>query len=179
MNYWMIATALLALLAVVLLAVCARQRRQIEARRAQQSDADALRREQYAPRNENLRLRGENVAIHRALEAEQDHGDHLQDALEVQQTRTEEALRRADRADARRIEAEKSAAAAGMRARLLESQCDQLQKEQLAQERLYQDILKEREETIARLQDQQKRRPRKRNDVLDQQISLNDLLKEA
>ena len=82
-------------------------------------------------------------------------------------------------ADARRIETEKAVAAAEMRARLLKGHCDRLQKEQLTQEQLYQDILKEREETISKLQDQPKRRPRKRNDVLDQQISLNDLLKEV
>ena len=52
--------------------------------------------------------------------------------------------------------------------------------EQLAQEQLYQDIIRERDETIAKLQEgQQKRRPRRKPGVLDQQITLNDILKGA
>ena len=179
MNYWIIAAVLLALTVAALLVVCARQRRQIDAQRVRQNDAETLQREQYALRDENVRLRRENAALHRALEAEQGRSDRLEDALHDQRIRTEEAVQRADRADARRIETEKAVAAAEMRARLLEGHCDRLQKEQLTQEQLYQDILKEREETISKLQDQPKRRPRKRNDVLDQQISLNDLLKEV
>ena len=68
--------------------------------------------------------------------------------------------------------------AARMRADLLEGQLTQLQKEQRAQEQLYQDILRDRDDTIARFQDQhQKRRARKKAETLDQQISINDILK--
>ena len=47
-----------------------------------------------------------------------------------------------------------------------------------AQELLYQDILREHEETIARMQEPAKRRTKKKPEIFDQQITLNDLLGE-
>ena len=66
-----------------------------------------------------------------------------------------------------------------MRIELLERQIERSQQEFLSSERLYQNILQEQEQTIARLQDQQKRRARRKPEVLEQQISINDLLDDA
>lgn len=174
----MIAAILLALTAVVLTAVCIRQHRELEDVRARQEDAESFRQDAAVLRGENARWRRENAVLHRALQNEQAHSDDLERALADQQHCIEDAERRADQANARRIEAERAVSAARMRADLLEGQLTQLQKEQRAQEQLYQDILRDRDDTIARFQDQhQKRRARKKAETLDQQISISDILK--
>ena len=66
-----------------------------------------------------------------------------------------------------------------MRVELLERQIERSQQEFLSSERLYQNILQEQEQTITRLQDQQKRRARRKPEVLEQQISIKDLLDDA
>lgn len=174
----MIAAILLALTAVVLAAVCIRQHRELEDARAQQENAESFRQDAAVLRGENARWRRENAALHRALQNEQAHSDDVECALIDQQRRAEDAERRADQANARRIEAERAVSAGRMRTDLLEGQLTQLQKEQRAQEQLYQDILRDRDDTIARLQDQhQKRRARKKAEALDQQITISDILK--
>lgn len=178
MNFWMIAAILLALAAAVLAVVCIRQHGKLEAARAQQENAESFRRDAAVLRGENARWRRENAALHRALENEQAYSDDMERALADQQRCIEEAERRADQANARRIEAERAVSAGRMRADLLEGQLTQLQKEQRAQEQLYQDILRDRDDVIARLQDQhQKRRARKKAEALDQQITISDILK--
>jgi hypothetical protein len=84
---------------------------------------------------------------------------------------------RARRAEARRTEAEKEVYASRMRMNQLEQQLLQAHQEQLAQEQLYQDIIRDRDLTIARLQENpQKRRAKKKIEALEQQITLDDIL---
>lgn len=174
----MIAAILLAPTTAVLAAVCIRQRNHLAQARMRQEDADAFRREAAVLRGENARWRRENAALHRALQAEQAHADDVERALIHAQRLADDAGRRADQANIRRIDAERAISAGKMRTDLLEKQLTQLQREQRAQEQLYQDILRDRDDTIARLQDQhQKRRSRKKGEALEQQITINDILK--
>lgn len=176
----MIVSAVLALAAAGLAGLCHQQRNELLRQKEQEADAEALRQEVKRIRNDNARRRREIAALHRALEAEQEHSDDLELALEEQRERTLQAEKGIEQADARRIETEKEASAGRMRAGLLERQLKEAHEEQLAQEQLYQDIIRERDETIAKLQEgQQKRRPRRKPGVLDQQITLNDILKGA
>ena len=178
MNFWMIAAILLALTAAVLAVACIRAHGKLEDARAQREDAESFRRDVAILRGENARWRRENAALHRALENEQAHSDDLERALIEQQRRAEDAERRADQANARRIEADRAVSAGRMRADLLEGQIAQLQREQRVREQLYQVILRDRDDAIARLQDQhQKRRIRKKSEALDQQITISDILK--
>ncbi len=86
------------------------------------------------------------------------------------------ADQRTQSAEAHRIAADRDAAAANMRATLLENQLDRLQKEQAEQEQIYQDILREREDELARLREAHRPRARRKAEALDQQISLDELL---
>lgn len=174
----MIAAISLALTTAVLTAVCIRQRNHLTQARVLQEDADAFRREAAVLRSENARRRRENAALHRALQDEQSHADDVERALIQAQRLADDAERRADQANVRRIDAERAISAGKIRTDLLEKQLTQLQREQRAQEQLYQDILRDRDDTIARLQDQQqKRRNRRKGEVLEQQITINDILK--
>lgn len=146
----------------------------MEHRRA---DAEALQREMSELRYGELRAQRENEALLRALEQEERYADDMERELDAMEARMAAADRRAGEEEDRRIAAEKNVSAAQMKIALLERQIQSLEDEQLAQERLYQDILREREETIRRLQDgRSKRRMRKKPDILDRQISILDLL---
>lgn len=178
MNGWIIAAAALAALCGFLIARGARLKNQLQSRDSGAQELDVLRQELYAARCGEARRRRENAAIHRALQAEQRRNDELQQALDLQADQLAGAERRASEEEARRIAAEKSVSAVQMKVGLLEKQIETLEREQLAQEELYQDILRDREETIDRLQESHARRKiRRRPDILDQQISFNDLLK--
>ena len=180
MNYWIIVSAALALACIALIIINRQQRGELLQRREQELDTDELRRQTSRIRSDNARRRREIAALHRALEAEQDHSDALECALEELRTRISDAEQRAEQADARRIGLEKEIAAGRMRAGLLEQQLRQAMEEQNAQEQLYQDIIRERDETIVRLQDAQpKRKPRKKPEILGQQITLGEILKGA
>lgn len=146
--------------------------------REQQTDAGAFEREMDRLRSDNLRRRRETASLQRALEQEQDRSDAFEDALRQCEGRLRDAEDRLNTEERKRIAAEKEVYAGQMRAGLLERQLRQAVEEQTAQEQLYQDILKEREETIAKLQEQQRHRPRKKNVILDQQVTLSDILKE-
>ena len=159
----MIAAILLALTTAVLTVICIRQRYHLAQARSLQDDADSFRREAAVLRGENARWRRESAALHRALQAEQAHADDMERARIHAQHLADDAERRADQANRRRIDAERAISAGKMRNDLLEKQLTQLQREQRAQEQLYQDILRDRDDTIARLQvQQQKRRNRKK-----------------
>lgn len=173
----MIVAAVLAAVCAVLAANCVRLNRSLQQQDAQASEAEELRREIRAVRGEDVRRRREIAVLRRALEDEQENSDALAQDLEYAEEQLREAVRLAEQADARRILAEKDVSAQRMRNDLLEKKIDQLNREQFNQEKLYQDILKERDAQIARLQDgQPKRRSRKKPDVLDDQVSLDDLI---
>lgn len=174
---WMIVAAVLAAACAVLAANCVRLNRSLQQQDAQASEAEELRREIRAVRGEDVRRRREIAVLRRALEDEQENSDALAQDLEYAEEQLREAVRLAEQADARRILAEKDVSAQRMRNDLLEKKIDQLNREQFNQEKLYQDILKERDAQIARLQDgQPKRRARRKPDVLDDQVSLDDLI---
>lgn len=177
MNYWIIISVLLAMAAVFVTVVYRQQRRQLLQMKERESDVGTFEREVDRLRADNLRRRREAASMQRALEQEQDRSDAFEDALRQCEDRLRDAENRLDAAERRRIQAEKEASAGQMRAGLLEKQLKQALAEQSAQEQLYQDILKEREETIAKLQEQQRPRSRKKAAVLDQQVTLNDILK--
>lgn len=177
MYVWIIVAAALAVACAVLAVRCAGLNRRLQEQDAQAADADVLRREIRVVRGEDVRRRREIASLRRALEDEQDNSDALAQDLEYAEEKLREAVRLAEQADARRIRVEKDVSAQRMRAELLEKQIAQLNQEQINQEKLYQDILKDRDAQIARLQESQpKRKARKKPDVLDDQVSLDDLL---
>lgn len=177
MNIWMIIAAALAAACAALSAVCIHKTTQLKEQAARAVDAEELRHEIRVVRGEDVLRRREIAALHRALDEEQDRSDAILQELEDVYDQARAAEARAEQADARRIRAEKEVYASRMRTDLLEKQIAQLQTEQINQEKLYQDILRERDAQISRLQENQpKRRPRKRTDVLDQQVSLEDVL---
>lgn len=176
MNYWIIITGVLILICIFLATVYRQQRRQLLSLKQQDSDASTLQREVDRLRTDSLRRRRENASMQRELEQEQDRNDALEEDLNRCMHQLEESQRHLAASDKRRIEAEKSVYAERIRRDLLEGELKQARAELTAQEKLYQDILKEREETIVRLQEQH-RRPKKKVPVMEQQISLNDILK--
>ena len=178
MNVWIIVAVALAAICCGLAAVCIRQQNQLRMHEADAQGLEGLRRALNAARYEVSRRRRENAALHRALEAEQRRSDGLERELESQLDRIADAEHRAAFAETRRIQVEKNISAGQMKASLLEKKLEEMEKEQLAQEQLYQDILREREETISKFQEaHSKHKPRRKPDALDQQITLNDLLK--
>ena len=92
----------------------------------------------------------------------------------------EELQRAADRvaqAENRRTVAEKEIFASRMRLDQFQQQLKQAHDEQRAQEQLYQDIIYDRDQTITQLQEKlHKRSKKKKPEILDQQITLDDLL---
>lgn len=177
MNYWMIVSVLLALVCAGTCIVYIQQRKELLLRKEHDGEPEQLRQEIDHYRRENVSLRRETAALYRALEDEQKYSDELDREFDEQYERLVHAEQRAERAEARRTEAEKEIYAGRMRANLLERQLKELQDNQLAQEQLYQDIIRERDLTIAKLQESQpKRRPKKKPDILEQQVTLEDLL---
>lgn len=178
LNIWTIAAIVFAVLCGLLAAAAARMNRQLRQQESDVQEQEELRRELQAARHDEMRRRRENGALHRALEAERRYSAELEQALNLQTEQVAEAERLADIAEKRRIAAEKDLSANQMKIRLLERQIDELEAGQLTQDQIYQELLRDHEMTIAHLQDQQKRRTsRRKSDILDQQISLNDLLK--
>lgn len=173
---WMIIAALLAFACAVLAVQYISLNRHLQQQNEQAADVEALRREIRAVRGEDVRRRREIASLRRALEEEQANSDALAQDLEYAEDKLREAIRLAEQADARRIRTEKDVSAHRMRADLLEKQIAQLNQEQINQEKLYQDILRERDAQIARLQESQpKRKVRRKPDVLEDQISLDEL----
>lgn len=174
MIYWIIAAALLALGCAVVGARCVRQRRMLAERDAEN---ERLRIEADGIRRENVDMRREIAALCRDVEEEQRYSDQLNEELDAQFQRLLDAEQRAERAEMRRTDAEKEIYAGRMRAEQLQQQLRQAHDEQLAQEQLYQDIIRERDQTIAALQDRlHKRHKKKKTEVLDRQITLDDIL---
>jgi len=161
-----------------LICVCIRCGRELKRRIAREEEVAQLQQALYSARSECARCHREIDALKSDVEEEQARSDGFEAAYHNQLALTERACQQVRREEARRIEAEKSVYAGRMRIDLLEKEVSALQREQTAQELLYQDILRDREETIARLQEPTKKRIRKRPEVLDQQITLNDLLGE-
>lgn len=174
MNYWIVAAAAALAACVAVGVLCTRLRGQLK---RLEEDAQQLRIEIDGIRRENVDFRREIAALCRELEDEQHYSDQLNQDLDDQYRQLLEAEQRAERAESRRTDAEKEIYAGRMRAEQLQQQLRQAHDEQLAQEQLYQDIIRDRDKTIARLQERSlKLRPKKKKDVLDQQITLDDLL---
>ena len=178
MNGWMIATSVLAAVLIVLLCVCLYLISRLRESRSGADELTSLQQALYSARSECVRCRRELDEAYDDLEEEQARSVSFESAYFNQLALTEQALQRVQVEEARRIEAEKSVYAGRMRIGLLEKEVATLQSEQTAQELLYQDILREHEETIARMQEPAKRRTKKKPEIFDQQITLNDLLGE-
>lgn len=177
LNYWMIAAIALAVGCAALLAALIRANARVSLQEAQRNDNDALRQELNNLRGEVARRRREAAGLHHALEEERKYSDALDRDIDELEMLLSQSKSRIDAADAQRIETEKQVHAGRMRIGLLERQVSELQNGQLAQEQMYRDILREKEEIIAKLQKtQSKQRPKRKNDVLDQQITLSDIL---
>ena len=112
----------------------------------------------------------------RELDSERRYVDDLERVIEGKNLELQRADERVESAENRRTDAEKEIYARRMQIDQLQQQLDQAHESQLAQERLYQDIIFDRDQTIARLQEKMnKRGKKKKNEVLDQQITLDDL----
>ena len=178
MNGWMIATGVLAVAFIALLCITLHMHRKLRESESGAVELTSLQQALYSARSDCVRCRRELDDVYDDLEEEQARSVSFESAYFNQLALTEQAMQQARTEEARRIETEKSVYAGRMRIGLLEKEVAALQSEQTAQELLYQDILREHEETIARLQEPAKRKPRKKPDMLDQQITLNDLLEE-
>jgi len=172
----MFVSVALALACAGLAAVCILLNSRVNQTGQQETGIGDAERELYELRADNTRRRREVAALLRELQEEQERSDAFEDAYVRQKRFSDQLKLRVEQADSRRIESEKEVFAGRMRIQLLEEQVSTLEREQVAQEQLYQDILREREETLARLQDQQqKKRPRKKNEVSEEQITFDDL----
>jgi len=174
--YWMIAAAVLALGCAALGIFCGLLKRQLRTRTDQESAVAELEREVRIARGGDIRRRREIARLHQALDEEEAAVDALTEETERLREALEESERRTRAAELRRTAAEKEIYAGQMKLRLLEKQAEDTEQAMRAQEQLYQDILREREAAIARLQEGQKRKQRKKPEVLEQQITLDDLL---
>lgn len=174
--YWIIAAAVLAAACAGLACLCVRLRRRAAGLAQQLNDGEAMRRELRALQEINARRLQDAGSLRRALQSAQDHAAALKESMDDLRSQLRYADQRAQSAEARRIAADRDAAAANMRATLLENQLDRLQKEQAEQEQIYQDILREREDELARLRETHRPRARRKAEALDQQISLDELL---
>ena len=175
----MIAVATLLFIIVALSIAFAHQRSEVQRLRGVEERARKNEEELQFLREENVRQRREAASIERALNAQQQRTEDLLDELDEMDRALERAQQRIRNAEARMSDAEKDVFASRMRVGQLEKQLEKARREQLNQDRIYQDILRERDDTIARLQEAQpRRRTKKKIDVLDQQITLNDILGE-
>lgn len=174
MNVWMASAAIAVAACIIVLAVCIRQRMRIAQLEA---ELQQLRIELEGIRRENVDFRREIAGLCRDLEEEQQYSDQLSEELDKQYQLLLEAEQRVERAEIRRTDAEKEIYAGRMRAEQLQQQLRQAHMEQMAQEQLYQDIIRDRDATIAQMQEKhRKHRLKKKKEVLDQQISFDDLL---
>lgn len=175
---WIIAVTALATLCIALIVAYERLKGKIQQQTEDTAERDSLRAEIRRLRMDDVRRRRELTAMDRELDAQQLQYDELSAEFTHLRQQAEAAEHRAQMAERRRIATEKDLSASQMKLRLLETQYEELKGNQLAQEQLYQDILREKEELIERLQEAPKRRPRKKTDVIADQITLNDLLSE-
>lgn len=170
-NYWMIASMVLALafIAACIMLLCQWKRMRAE-REQSQAEAEHLR-------AENIDLRRELSALEREFEEEQQYSDSLNEEIDAQKEELQRAAERVTQAEIRRTDAEKEIYAGRMRLDQLQQQLKQSHEEQRAQEQLYQDIIHDRDQTITQLQDKLHKRSRKKKpEILDQQITLDDIL---
>ena len=174
--YWIIAAAALAAACAGLIWRCARLRRQIGALEERLAGAEASRRELRALQDVNARRLQDAGSLRRALQSARARADALEDSLDDLRGQLRYAGQRAQSAEERRAAADRDAAAANLRATLLENQLDRLQREQREQGQIYQDILREREEELSRLREARRPRGRRRGDVLDRQVTLEEWL---
>lgn len=180
MIYWTIAVSVLGVGCIALGIACGWMRAQLHFLDRRDGEAEELRRELDTARGGELQFRRESAGLRRALEAADARQADAEQELAAWQQRALEAEARAERAESRRIAAEKDVYAGRMRADMLEKEIGELELAMENQERMYQDILRERDRTLAQLQqDAPKRRPRKKPDVLDEQITLNDILADS
>lgn len=174
MKYWILTAALAGIACLSAVAVCIHQHRRLK---HQEEELQQLHMEIDGIRRENVELRREIARLCRELEDEQQYSNQLNKDLDDQYQQLLDALDRAERAESRRTDAEKEIYAGRMRAEQLQQQLKQSHEEQLNQERLYQDIISDRDRTIETLQDKlHKRRKKKRNETIERQITLDDLL---
>lgn len=171
MNNWMIASIALAAAFIAASVYLLIKRKRMRAERMQhQQEIEQLR-------GENIGFRREIGALERELDAEQRYSDSLKQEIEDQKEELLRAAERVSNAESRRTDAEKEIFASRMRLDQLQQQLKQAHEEQRAQEHLYQDIIYDRDQTITQLQEKLHKRSRKKKpEILDQQITLDDLL---
>ena len=183
MNPWIAVSALLLLLSAFIATVWLVQQNRWRARlndmeqRVQTAEARQMR------VSEDLRRRTRDIARLRSrLRQEQDRSDRFEEMSQLKDARCYALEQRLAEAERLRVEADKGAEAARMRENLLERQRASLKREnslmlseQQEQERVYQDIIRDRDETIQRLMGDRQRRSRKHS-VLDNQVTLDEIL---
>jgi len=126
-------------------------------------------------RAENIDLRREVSALERDYESEKQYSESLEQKIDAQNEEIQRFTERVTQAENRRTDAEKEIFASRMRLEQLQNQLRRSRDEQNAQELLYQDIIRDRDQTISNLQDRLHKRKKKKPEVLDQQITLEDL----
>ena len=119
MLYWIIAAAVLAAACAGLACLCVRLRRQAAGLAQQLNDDEAMRRELRALQEINARRLQDAGSLRRALQSAQDHAAALKESMDDLRSQLRYADQRAQSAEARRIAADRDAAAANMRATLL------------------------------------------------------------
>ncbi len=177
MLYWILAAT--GLICAIAVGIAIWQRRRIGQYEARDAECEQIRIDIEGIRRENIDLRREIAALNRDLDEEQAYSDSLAEEIDHQQAQLQHAMQRAENAETRRTDAEKEIYAGRMRISQLEQQLKQAYKEQANQEQLYQDIIRDRDQTIQKLQENSPKRRKKKPDILDQQITLDDIMKEA
>ncbi|MBQ8088724.1 MAG: hypothetical protein IJ074_02675 [Clostridia bacterium] len=183
MSSWMIISTILLLACAVLAVLWLREQRDKQFHIQQlYNDIRALERSVSRLKNDQARRGQELALLRRELELERERGDSLVTESGDRTALYQEAVERAQSEEKRRIEAERGISAMKMREELLEKQRVELkrQKEELLveqneQARVFQEILHDQEETIARLQGAQAKKKRKPA-VLEQQVTLDEVL---
>ena len=169
MDYWMIASIALgtAFVAACIVLICQGRRMKRE-RMLFQQETDQLR-------GENIGFRREVGALEREFEEEKRYSESLEQKIDAQNEELQRMSDRVTQAENRRTDAEKEVYARRMQIEQLQNQLQQSHAEQTAQEQLYQDIIRDRDQTISNLQEKLHKRKKKKTEILDQQITLEDL----
>lgn len=183
MNAWMIAAIVFLLTAVVLGILLAMEMRNGELRTRQlENDNRALQRQASRLKTGEQRRQEEMTLLKRELALQLDKAAQMEQEGGERAERYREVVERAQREEKRRMQAERELNAMRMREEQLEQQREALSHEKATliverreQQHMYEEIIRENEDTIVRLQSQNQKRKRK-IDVLEDQVTLNDLL---
>ncbi|MBE5806826.1 MAG: hypothetical protein E7317_00580 [Clostridiales bacterium] len=184
MNFWMIATIVLALACIVLAILWIQEQRSGELHARQlENERRASERSLTRLKSDQARRAEEMALLRRELEILRDRVRWLEKDVSERAERYRTAVERGQREEKRRMAAERDLSAVRMREDQLEKQRtmltherESLLSERTEMERFYSDLLRESEETIVKLQGTQARHTKRKAEVLEDQVTLEEAM---